>query len=86
MTATQLNTKKLEIIRMVMDSDDDELISALAARFRAAADYLRPMTMEEFHARIDQAEEDIAAGRVYTQEEMERWINELDETYLVGTV
>ena len=38
---------------------------------------LRPMTMDEFHRRIARSEEDFAAGRVVSNEDMGRWINSL---------
>ena len=41
-----------------------------AAKDESAA--VKPYTMEELNARIDRAEADIAAGRVYTQEEARR--------------
>ncbi|MDR2937774.1 MAG: hypothetical protein LBU92_02400 [Prevotellaceae bacterium] len=77
MTAVQLNAKKLEIIGMVMDTDDEQILSNLALCFQPSAEYLRPMTTDEFHKRINRAEEDIAAGRVVSHEEMGRWISEL---------
>jgi predicted transcriptional regulator len=77
MTAMQMNAKKLEIIGMVMNTDDEQVLSNIASCFRSSADYLRPMTMTEFHDKINRAEEDIAAGRVISHEDMGKWISEL---------
>ncbi len=38
---------------------------------------LKPMTMEEYNAMIDEALEDFRAGRHISQEEMGRWIDSL---------
>lgn len=35
---------------------------------------LKPMTMEEYHAMLDEAEDDFRNGRVISHEEMGRWI------------
>jgi predicted transcriptional regulator len=43
----------------------------------AHEDRLSPMSLEEFHDRIRRAEEDIAAGRVISNEDMGKWINGL---------
>ena len=42
---------------------------------------LKPYTMEEINARIDRSEGDIAAGRVYTREEMSQMMNEFVAQY-----
>ena len=42
---------------------------------------LKPYTMEEINARIDRSEADIAAGRVYTREEMSQMMNEFVAQY-----
>ena len=33
---------------------------------------IKPMTVKEFYASIERAEEDIKSGRIYTQEEVEK--------------
>ncbi len=42
---------------------------------------LEPYTMAELNARIDRAEADIAAGRVYTREDMSQMMNEFVAQY-----
>ena len=42
---------------------------------------LKPYTMEEINARIDRSEADIAAGRVYTREEMSQMMTEFVAQY-----
>jgi predicted transcriptional regulator len=42
---------------------------------------LKPYTMEEINARIDRSEADIAAGRVYTREEMSQMMKEFVAQY-----
>jgi hypothetical protein len=38
---------------------------------------IHPMTMEEYNAMIDEAEDDILNGRTFSQEEMDKWVNGL---------
>ena len=42
---------------------------------------LEPYTMAEINAMIDESEADIAAGRVYTREEMSQMMNEFVAQY-----
>ena len=71
-----------DIVKTMDDSQKLQLIAVLAESIRpakAAADEeysLRPFTMEELNARIDQAEADIAAGLGTPHEEVMR---EMDE-------
>ncbi len=51
MTAMQLNNIKLDIIGMVMDTDDEQLLSKVVSCFNSAGD-IRPMTMAEYRERI----------------------------------
>lgn len=44
-------------------------------------EHLKPYTMEEINAMIDESEADIAAGRVYTREEMSQMMNEFVAQY-----
>ena len=76
---------------MVQDMDDSqklELVSILIESVKPAVaktvaddeDYsLRPFTMEELNARIDQAETEIAAGKVIDDEDVWR---ELEEEFV----
>jgi hypothetical protein len=45
---------------------------ALHRPYRDENENIQPMTLEEFYAMIDRAEEDIRAGRTISQEEMEK--------------
>lgn len=44
-------------------------------------EHLKPYTMEEINAMIDESEADIAAGKVYTREEMSQMMNEFVAQY-----
>ena len=54
----------------------DNLIEDLIDEDNFAREHLRPYTIEELHARIDQAEADIAAGRFRSHEEVMREMEE----------
>lgn len=81
MTAMQLNSMKLDIIGMVMDTDDEQLLSKVVSCFNLPGEHRRipglAYTREERIAGILEAEEDIRAGRVISNEDMEKWINRL---------
>lgn len=51
-----------------------------------AEEQLRPYTMEEINQMIDEAERDIAEGRVYTFEEVTRDLKEKDEQPMLEAV
>lgn len=63
-----------EEITDYMNHTDDEsflqMIRQMINYHQASREKLRPMTMEELNTRIDEAEEDIKEGRVYSTEEM----------------
>ena len=72
---------------LVKDMDDSQklqLITMLAQSVKPAEDKkqesdensLKPYTMEEINARIDQSERDIAEGRVYEFDEVMRELEE----------
>lgn len=62
------DSQKLELIAVLAESIQS--IGAYAKKSDDDEEYsLRPFTMEELNARIDQAEEDIAAGRVHDFDE-----------------
>lgn len=54
----------------------DNLIEDLIEEDNFAKEHLRPYTIEELHARIDEAEADIAAGRFISHEELMREMEE----------
>lgn len=65
------NSQKLELVSIIIDS----MKPAVAKAKETDEEYsLRPFTMEELNARIDQAEANVAAGKTITHEEsMRRW-------------
>jgi predicted transcriptional regulator len=82
-TARQRNSHPMsyyrEMVKHMDNSQKLELITILAESIRPAIkleedekeDYiLRPFTIEELNARIDEAEADIAAGRVIDDDEV----------------
>ena len=67
------NSQKLELVSIIIDSVRKQV------RQTAADDEeysLRPFTMEELNARIDQAEAEIAAGNVIDDEDVWRELEE----------
>ncbi len=77
MTAMQLNNIKLDIIGMVMDTDDEQLLSKVVSCF-TSTEYKRipgfAYTREERLTDLRKAEEDIRAGRGIPHEEMVQWM------------
>ena len=81
MTTMQLNAEMLRNMRII--AEDENLL-------KRAAEYLRKlvaekkdptlMTMEEFYARVDKAEKEIAEGKGTTftnKDDMNAWLNSL---------
>jgi phosphohistidine phosphatase SixA len=70
------DSQKLELVTMLIDS-----VKPVVEKTEVAEDEeysLRPFTVEELNARIDQAEAQIAAGLVVSHEDMMReWEEEL---------
>ena len=67
-----LEETKLNGINYLLVTDSEE----------KEAETLTPYTMEELHARIDRSLADAKAGRVYTNEEMNRFMQEyIEECY-----
>lgn len=73
----KLDATRAEIIRSLFEVDNLEALQKVkrnVARIvksanKATAEDLTPYTMEELNARIDEAEADIAAGRVMTRKQ-----------------
>jgi predicted transcriptional regulator len=77
MTAVQLNAKKLEIISLLMNTDDEKKVTKILniARKEDAGDAFEPVpglayTREERLASVRRGYEDIKAGRTYTMDEV----------------
>ena len=77
MSTMELDAARAEIIRSLFEVDSLEAlqkvkrsVSRIVKSSKAeATEELTPYTMEELHARIDEAEADIAAGRVISCDE-----------------
>jgi predicted transcriptional regulator len=71
-----IQLKKVELIEWITQISDVNIISKMDKIRRAyltiSKENINPMSLEEFYASIERAEEDIKFGRVYTQEEVEK--------------
>ena len=67
------NSQKLELVSIIIDSMKPKAAKAKEADEEYS---LRPFTMEELNARIDQAEAEIAAGKVYDADDVWRELEE----------
>lgn len=76
MTTAELRGIIFEDLNAIMDDEPamEKLkvyLGKLKKKVVKEKTYLKPMTMEEIHARLRQSEEDVKAGRVLTVEEAE---------------
>lgn len=71
MTTMELRQSLLQEIASIIDSDELTRKALEYIRKLRAKEDLTPYTMEEINSWIDEAEADIADGRVYTAEEIE---------------
>lgn len=72
MTTMELEAYKAELAREILMSDSRQLLDKVKKLLRKeskARELLKPYTMEELNARIDEAEVEIDAGEVLTCEE-----------------
>ncbi len=70
MNATQT---KQHLHRLIDEISDDDLLKSVEALVVSeVARYVEPMTVEELHIRIARSEEDISAGRVTSQDDLEK--------------
>jgi len=71
-----IQVKKLELIEWIAQISDINIISKMDKIRRTyltmSNENIKPMTVKEFYASIERAEEDIKSGRIYTQEEVEK--------------
>jgi len=71
-----IQIKKLELIEWIAQISDSNIISEMdkirKSYLTMSEENIKPMTVKEFYASIERAEEDIKSGRIYTQEEVER--------------
>lgn len=72
MTTMELEAYKAELAREILMSDSRQLLDKVKKLLRKeskARELLKPYTLEELNARIDEAEAEIDAGEVLTCEE-----------------
>ncbi len=71
-----IQLKKLELIEWIAQIRDINIISKMdmirRTYLNVTKENIKSMSLEEFYASIERAEEDIKFGRVYTQEEVEK--------------
>ncbi len=72
-----LQTHKLNLIGALLDVNDAKVLSRVETFLNAEISAARekkvvPMTMEEYRAEVELALEDIRAGRVISQEDLEK--------------
>ena len=70
----------LSYLRATLSADNRQW---LAAHLVEPAEKVEPYTREELIARVNEAEADIAAGRFYTEEEMDSEMEKLLESWKV---
>jgi hypothetical protein len=74
MTTIELETKKTEVYREILDIEDDKILSDVIAYIRRAkTSVTQPpcrYTVKELRNRVAESVEDVKAGRVYTMEEV----------------
>lgn len=88
-TTIDLNAYRDQLLQDISHVDNLEVLESIRRAYRRAlnklkkeekeAETLTPYTMEELHARIDRSLADAKAGRVYTNEEMNRFMQEYIE-------
>lgn len=86
MSTMELDARRAEIIRQLFATDSMEVLDSVKRSLTRALsrhskkeqveeeEDLTPYTMEEINARLDEAEKNIAAGEVYTSQEVHRMI------------
>jgi uncharacterized protein YehS (DUF1456 family) len=79
----QLNATKMDIIEMIAGINNEKALNEISSFVHKSVDedFERipglPYTREERIASVRRAVDDIRAGRVISNEDMGRWINEL---------
>jgi hypothetical protein len=70
-----IQNKKLELIEWIAQMSDANIISKMDKMRKAyltiSKEDIKPMSLDEFYASIDRAEEDIRSGKLYSQQEAE---------------
>ncbi|MDR0843734.1 MAG: hypothetical protein LBN71_00795 [Tannerella sp.] len=74
MTAMELDIKRMEVFREILDVEDENFLTGLIVYIRKAKKTaIQPpcqYTIEELRGRIAESVEDVKAGRVYSMEEV----------------
>lgn len=81
MTTMELEAYKAELAREILMSDSRQLLDKVKKLLRKEAkarEQLTPYTLEELNARIDEAETQIEAGEVLTNDEV---FNRMERKY-----
>ena len=78
MNTLELEAYKAELAREILAEDSFDLLKKVKQYFarEKKKESLRPYTMDEINAWIDESEADEAAGREYTCEEVDRRMKE----------
>jgi len=70
-----IQNKKLELIEWIAQMSDANIISRMDKMRKTyltiSKEDIKPMSLDEFYASIDRAEEDIRSGKLYSQQEAE---------------
>lgn len=76
MATLDLNILRSELIREIQQTDDLQFLAQLKALYKQFRhrNTLDRMTWEELYERLDRAESDAVAGRVTSQEDLEKEI------------
>lgn len=70
---TTLEQKKRKVIEKISLSTNESMIDSMID-FLYSENLLQPMTLEEYNAKLQESEEDIAAGRLTSHEDLKKEI------------
>jgi len=70
---TTLEQKKRKVIEKISLSTNESMIDSMID-FLYSENLLQPMTIEEYNAKLQESEEDIAAGRLTSHEDLKKEI------------
>lgn len=87
MTALELQSKKVELARQILESNDinllravEHLLGQIAHKKAISTEKLIPYTIEEINDWLDKSEADDEAGRTISSDEMELRIEQLNDS------
>ena len=71
-----IQIKKLELIEWIAQMNDTNIISKMdkirKTYLTITKENVKPISLEEFYASIDRAEEDIKSGKLFSHQEAEK--------------